>query len=406
MKSFFKPLGFSWLSVLAILLCLARPAISADDWQTQVRTLLKDGALLVADQTGQPILAINPDKALIPASTLKVLTSAAAMEYLGPEYRFVTDFRLSTAGDLWIVGSGDPFLVSEEIDIIARTLKDKGLTRINRLFLDNRFFIANLVLDGTERTLNPYDAYNGALCVNFNTIFVQIGPGRTVTSAEPQTPLTDMAREMALRSGSRGQVRFNLAESPQTCLLYAGDLIKTFLQKAGVEVRGRPEPAVTDPNRVPLFYRHTSTKSLPWLLTQMLEYSNNFMANQIFLTIGAQRYGPPATPEKARRVITDYLTKYRIPQFHVEEGSGLSMRTMVSAKQLLAVLKEFVPHKSVLRRKENYWYKGGSLTGVKTLAGYIETENKGLRPFVIFINHPAVKYDDPDRILELVRNNL
>ncbi|MBF0529718.1 MAG: D-alanyl-D-alanine carboxypeptidase, partial [Deltaproteobacteria bacterium] len=274
-----KILSLAITSMVIFFFASNTPAQAAGDWQTQVRTLLKGGALVVADQTGKPILSINPDKPMMPASTLKILTSAAAMDYLGPDYRFPTDFRLSTTGDLWVVGRGDPFLVSEEIEIIAQLLKEKGLSKINRLILDNRFFVPNLVLDGTERTLNPYDAYNGALCVNFNTIFVQVGPGRTITSAEPQTPLTDMARELAVKSGSRGQVRLNLADSPQTCLLYAGDLIKTFLQKSGVEVRGGLEPAVTDPGQVLLFHRYASSKTLPWLLTQLLEYSNNFMTN-------------------------------------------------------------------------------------------------------------------------------
>ncbi len=97
--------------------------------------------------------------------------------------------------------------MSEELAAIASELKARGLDRVRDILLDRRFFRPGLVLDGTSRSLNPYDAYNGALSVNFNTIFVNVAPDGSVESAEPQTPLTPLAREMAARSGTRGKVR-------------------------------------------------------------------------------------------------------------------------------------------------------------------------------------------------------
>ncbi|MDY6852246.1 MAG: D-alanyl-D-alanine carboxypeptidase, partial [Thermodesulfobacteriota bacterium] len=174
-------------AALALMVLWTGPGAAYENgWRGRVRALARGGAVMAADAAGNILLAHNPDKLLVPASTLKIVTAASALDALGPDYRFVTEFRLSPGSDLYVIGQGDPFLVSEELAVIARKLKSKGLAKVNRIFLDNSFFQKGLALHGTGRSLNPYDAYNGALCANFNTIFVRAGPGRKVVSAEPQ----------------------------------------------------------------------------------------------------------------------------------------------------------------------------------------------------------------------------
>ena len=393
--------------LVALLICLASvvPARS-QDWQQQVRALAKDGAVMVVDGSGQPLLEINTQKRLVPASTLKVVTSSAALDTLGGDYRFVTEFRLSRDNDLYIAGRGDPFLVSEEVQFITRTLKQNGLTSVRNIYLDNTFFTPDLVLHGTGRSLNPYDAYNGALCVNFNTIYVQVGPGGQVSSAEPQTPLTPMALEMARRNKTQGKIRFNLADHPQTCLLYAGDLFKTFLQQAGVDVQGEVGPTLINTQSIPLFYRHLSRENLAGLVTRLFKYSNNFMTNQIFLTMGAEKYGPPATVEKARRAVTDFLARHDLPDLTLEEGSGLSRRTTVTAREMIAVLRYFEPLKELLPGHGRALYKTGSLSDVNAMAGYLVPEQGDALPFVIILNGTHFVRKSRDRILTLLEENL
>ena len=190
--------------LVIICLLLTRAPAGAVSWEDQVRRLAHDGAVLVVDQHDQRLFSLNPDKPLIPASIIKVITSAAALHFLGPDYRFSTDFRLAPNRDLWVVGRGDPFLVSEEIEEAVLRLKAKGLVEIRDLVVDDSYFTPGLVLDGTSRTLNPYDAYNGALCVNFNTISVVIDGAGGVAPGEPQTPLSDMARKLTKKTGARG----------------------------------------------------------------------------------------------------------------------------------------------------------------------------------------------------------
>ena len=402
----FRSRGFVFLLALGLLFITAGRPVAAGDWQSRIKALVKGGALLVTDDRGKVIMSINPDKPLVPASILKVVTSAAALEALGPDYRFVTEFRVSAEQDLYVVGRGDPGLISEELEYIASRLKSQGLIRVRDIYVDNSFFAPKLVLHGTNRSLNPYDAYNGALCVNFNTIYAVVKRNGRVSSAEPQTPLTDMARDLALKSGARGKVRFNLADNPRTCLLYAGDLIKNFLENSGVEISGQVKPCKINPLEIPLFYRHQSRKNLTDYLTDLFKYSNNFMTNQVFLTLGAEKYGPPATVEKARRALAEFQAAHQLPPFHLEEGSGLSRRTKVTATQMTAVLRIFAPYHHLLPNEDRVWFKTGTLSDVKSMVGYLIPGEGRPMTFVIILNGRGYSYKTRELILGLLEENL
>ncbi|MBF0528868.1 MAG: D-alanyl-D-alanine carboxypeptidase [Deltaproteobacteria bacterium] len=377
-----------------------------DKWMDQVRALAGKGAVLVANMDGQSLFSYHADQAFTPASTLKILIAAAVLDYLGPNYRFITEFRLSPNQDLYVIGRGDPWLVSEELAFITQHLKALGLGRVNNIIVDNLFFTPGLILDGTEKSIYPHDAYNGALCVNFNTVSIEVRPDGSMLSGEPQTPLTDLARGLAKKNHAHGKLRFSLSDDPKTGLLYAGELFKSFLQVSGVEVRGQVKPANPEPMEAPLFYRHQSRKDLRWVVEQFLRYSSNFMTNQVFLTMGAERFGSPADAEKARQVIKDYLTKYQIPLFHVEEGSGLSRKTKITATQLSYILRQFKDYRWLLTARDRAYVKTGTLSDVKALAGYLESPLGEPLTFVIILNGSEVKFDTRDRILQLLEENL
>ena len=406
MKRIVNRLIYQWLpTFLLVAVILSSPAWAAPAWHNQVKKLAGRGAVLVAEPGQKPLLSLHPDRKRAPASVLKIITAAAALNYLGPDYRFVTEFYITPEGDLIVVGRGDPYLVSEELNYIGHMLRSKGLTNVRNIYLDNSYFQPNLVLDGTERSLNPYDAYNGALCVNFNTIFALIDRSGRVESAEPQTPITDLGRELALKSGAKGKVRFNLAEHPETCLVYAGDLLKAFFEKNGIRVTGdlKPEPVLVD--RATLVYRHHSRLNLAELIVQMLKYSNNFMTNQVFLTLGAEKYGPPADAAKARRAVSEYLKGLGLSGFHIEEGSGLSRLNQVTARQLMAVLEHFLSYQHLLPVEEGTLVKTGTLSDVKSLAGYIRRAPDRSIPFVILLNG-RYRTSTRTKILEILEENI
>jgi D-alanyl-D-alanine carboxypeptidase/D-alanyl-D-alanine-endopeptidase (penicillin-binding protein 4) len=375
-------------------------------WEDQLIALANGGAVLVADDQSRPIISVNADKALIPASILKIVTAAAGLHYLDPSHRFTTEFSLSHKNDLYVIGKGDPYLVSEELDLIAYQLKSKGLEEVENIYLDDRYFQPDLVLHGTKRSFNPYDAYNGALCVNFNTIFVKIGSDGEVQSAEPQTPLTDLGRRIALKSGLKGEVRINLAESPEKCLQYAGELIKAFLEMRSIQVRGRVAKARGDSAGSPLLYLHRSSRDLAETLREMFKYSNNFIANQIFLSMGATRYGPPATVEKSQTAIADFFGYLGLSPMSVEEGSGLSRRNRISAAQMIKVLDYFRPYRHLLPHEGRAWSKTGTLNDVKSVAGYIVPEHANALSFVIILNGRHLGSRTRERIFHLIEKNV
>lgn len=352
----------------------------------EIARLAGKGAVMATDGS-RVLVSHNKDKPLVPASILKIVTAGAALEELGAGFRFETFFSRTPQGDLLVSGRGDPHLVSEEMAHIARELNARGLKGIRHIFLDNSFFARGLVLHGTNRSLNPYDAYNGALCVNFNTINVRVQSDGTVVSAESQTPLTPLAVRFAKKSGLKGKVRINLSESPEECLIYSGELLKAFLEKEGLEVSGKVMPVEgTAPFGMKPFHVHQSRWTLEELLEKMFRYSNNFMANQIFLAMGASRFGPPATVGKARLVLESYLKAVGIPNLHVEEGSGLSRRTKITAEQMIQVLDRFRPFRHLLDCEADACCKTGTLHDVKSLAGYLIPATGEPLCFVILLN--------------------
>jgi D-alanyl-D-alanine carboxypeptidase/D-alanyl-D-alanine-endopeptidase (penicillin-binding protein 4) len=397
---------YQWLpAFLLAAVVLSTPAWAAPAWHNQVKKLAGRGAVLVAEPGQKPIFSWHPDKKQAPASVLKIITAAAALDYLGPDYRFVTEFYATPENDLIVVGHGDPYLVSEELNYIGHMIRSKGLTSVRNIYLDNSYFQPNLVLDGTERSLNPYDAYNGALCANFNTIFARIDRSGKVESAEPQTPITDLGRKLALKSGVKGKVRFNLVEHPETCLLYAGDLIKAFLEKNGIQVTGDLKPEPMPVSRARLVYRHHSRLNLAELTVQLMKYSNNFMTNQVFLTLGAEKYGPPADAAKARRAVSEFLKGLGLSGFHIEEGSGLSRLNQITAQQLMKVLEHFMPYQNLLPVEEGTLVKTGTLSDVKSLAGYIRRAPDRTIPFVILLNG-RYRTSTRTKILEILELNI
>jgi D-alanyl-D-alanine carboxypeptidase/D-alanyl-D-alanine-endopeptidase (penicillin-binding protein 4) len=134
--------------------------------------------------------------------------------------------------------------------------------------------------------------------------------------------------------------------------------------------------------------RHRSPQNLEEISQAMLKYSTNFTANQVFLTLGLQRFGAPATVEKGQRAMRECLSAIAgWDDFHVEEGSGLSRRNQVSAKQMTALLKIFERYKFLLPEQQGFLAKTGSLRGVNSLAGYF-TVGRDATPvrFVVLIN--------------------
>ena len=141
-----------------------------------------------------------------------------------------------------------------------------------------------------------------------------------------------------------------------------------------------------------LFYQHFSSRSLRDILTDMLRYSNNFIANQLFLTLGAHSSGYPATVANARAHLQQQLAVIYGGQFGSDpqlllmlEGSGLSPAQRSSGTAMLHILEVFKPYAELLPEVDGVLRKSGTLTGVYNFAGYLRGPD-GLYPFVILTN--------------------
>src|SRR6478672_1452840 len=185
--------------VFAVALLLPAPALAGV--KEKVAALTPSGVVLVIDDKGNELIAQNVDKPFVPASVTKLVTAWLAMDVLGADYRFETKFYLDDKRVLYIRGGGDPFLISEELEALAKELVAAiGKEPITGIVLDASYYPSNLRIPGIENTTESYDALNSALAVNFNTI-AAVRKGIRVSSAESQTPIT-RPRSESSRPGS------------------------------------------------------------------------------------------------------------------------------------------------------------------------------------------------------------
>jgi len=292
-----------------------------------------NAGILLSNDKGTILFAQNRSKSFVPASILKILTSLCALHTFGENHRFSTAYILEKGTkNLFIKGFGDPLFISEVIEKLCRDIRLKT-DQLHNIILDQTYFSTPVKIPGRRHTLNPYDAPNGALCANFNTIFFKWSEQeKRIISGEPQTPLLDMFHNDIKKTGLK-QGRIVL--SNQQSLLYPGFLIKTFLEKNKVTVTG------------------------------------NVLQGEFGGTI-------------------DHL---KLNLTTISEGSGLSRKNLVSPDQMIKILIDFMPYYALLNRRDNEYYKTGTLSGVRTRAGYIMGRNKKLYPYVIMVNGKNKGYE-------------
>lgn len=347
----------------------------------------KNDSIFVADPIGRVVLSINPDEPLIPASTLKILTSLVAIHYLGLDYHFATEFYVDHSDNLKIKGYGDPLLVSEVVSGIARELASRA-NRFHNIVLDDSYFVQPLEIPGISNTSEPYDAPNGALCVNFNTVNFK-KENNIYISAEPQTPLLPFALDRVQQSKlNRG--RIVLSHNENECTLYAGHLFQYFLRLEGINPSGKVTTGTVQEETDRLIYRYYSRFSLEEIVIKLLEHSNNFTTNQVLITTGIEVYGPPGTLSKGVRAVTAYAKEIlQLESVYMTEGSGISRANRISARDLYKILDGFAPYRYLMRRDGREYYKTGTLYGISTRAGYMKSADGELYRFVIMINTPG-----------------
>lgn len=340
---------------------------------------------------GNVVGSYNIDQPFVPASTIKILTGLIALEILGPEYRFATGFYIDNERNLYIKGEGDPYLVSENIEIIARQLKEHDINEVNSLLFDDSAFSLESAPSGSTNSDNPYDAHSGALAVNFNALpFVVLADG-TVTSGEEQTPLLPLMNDIA-KQYKKGRYRVNIngfpaAKKYSNTIRYTGELFTAIFKKNGIHIHNSFGVSKVSELATHLF-TYQSDMTVTELVEKSLLYSSNFIANQLYLSSGKRLYGTPATWMKSAKMAKKFIEvrlQLSHSAIHVEDGSGLSRDNKISPSAMLSILNRFEPYSGLLKQADNILVKSGTLTDTYCYAGYFKKES-GLAPFVLFLD--------------------
>jgi len=409
--------------------------------------------------TGEILFEKDADRPLNPASIVKLVTLGAAFHSLGPDYTFKTEFyseampREGRLGDLWIKGYGDPLLVSEEIQRLVEEIRREGWREIaGSVFVDDSYFEpGRQVIYHSEGNGHLYHVLNSPLSLNFNTLEIvarpnQQGHGPAFVETRPPTryvTLLNQTRTTGGRASSldvssspgggglvvTGNIPSRLREvsvrkEVGEPAIYAGTAILEALEQAGFVARSSVSRGNVPPGRM-LIFTHDS-KPLSEIVIGLGKRSNNFIAEQIFLALGARRGGAPGNEIKGREALAEYLSFLGIPgdSYVIDNGSGLSKSTRLSANQVIRVLQDIhqqpwaekaISSLSVGgidgtlkkrfrgRLRGKVFAKTGSLFGVRALAGYIKDGGDPVAFAMIFNgfsrNHVA---QAEEKILEAV----
>jgi D-alanyl-D-alanine carboxypeptidase/D-alanyl-D-alanine-endopeptidase (penicillin-binding protein 4) len=372
--------------------CSAAPAIGADPGLDPLRSQLdrslaaralggaQISALVVDRETGGELFARDPDRALVPASNLKILTAIAALAVYGPAHRFSTEIlaKGEPGGDgaidaLYVRGGGDPSLTSEQWWRLAADLRIRGIRRVRGdLVLDDTLFDAERWHPSWgEATSRAYHAPVGALSANYGAFLVAVesapAPGGPVrVSVDPPVPYLRV--ENLAQTGARGspesiEVHRELAGDFERIVVagsipagseflelwrsvanparYAGAVLRMQLEANGIAVEGGVRVEKT-PDTASSLYRFEG-QSLAEITRLFLKNSNNFIAESLVKSMGASSAVGPVQGswEKGIAAQARALESLGLDTggLRLVDGSGLSYENRTSARLLVSALR-------------------------------------------------------------------
>jgi D-alanyl-D-alanine carboxypeptidase/D-alanyl-D-alanine-endopeptidase (penicillin-binding protein 4) len=407
--------------------------------------IFDDAGLVVLASDGTPLFARNARVPMTPASTLKLLIAATALDEFGPARRFDSSFVALAPpvdgvieGPLWLVGGGDPLLRSDDLRGGVGALVRAGVRRvIGGLVVDTTAFSGpeqNPMWDRADLQ-EDYAAGTSALSLDGNVVEFRVTPGAVGEAARidvvPRNPnvgyhgsivtgySTDLniervaSADKTLRRNDfaiSGRIGAGVRQSFYLPVLgiaaYAGGAAQAMLQDRGIELAGGLRPGEAPLAAVTLWLHH----SLPLgaLVREMLVFSDNHTAEQLLRVVGFER-ARSGTERAGIRVERAYLVRTEVPTagMNIVDGSGLSPNDRTPALVLAMVVQRatrrsagdallrglpLVGVEGTVRRHELHAAlgraraKSGHIEGVNALAGTLATRRHGRIAFAFIVN--------------------
>jgi D-alanyl-D-alanine carboxypeptidase/D-alanyl-D-alanine-endopeptidase (penicillin-binding protein 4) len=447
--------GLSLLLCLTSLGAFAAPS-DRDSLRKAVDALLAQQPLSAAHvgvevealDDGQVVYSKNADDLLNPASNTKLITSAAALLRLGPEYRFSTDYlsdkpmQKGRVGVLYVKGRGDPAVTTERLEGLVSDLWHRGLRTVGDLVLDDGFFDREEFGPGWEQETSDkaWAAGVGALALNHDSVAIYISPGdrvgakaRIEVDPDSRDYFTVESRVTTVRSEGRRKLRpHTVAEGERTRIVvegriarnadttvlfrrvgdptfYYGQTLRALLERRGIRVTGKVRRGAA-PADAALIQSYDSP-ALAEIVRDMNKVSSNFIAEMLVKTLGAELKGAPGTWPKGIEVTQDLLAELGIARgtYTLRNGSGLNDTNRFTARQMATLLQgvwkrfpvaaEFVASLGIAARDGTMRLrmegtdaagrlraKTGTLEHVTALSGYVQSLGGERFVFSVLVN--------------------
>ncbi len=435
---------FLWTAILLPQLAFAlESGVLPDEVRNAMRAhkAPSSGVSIYVQEVGAAdlLLQVNAEKPRNPASSIKLLTTWAALESLGPAWTWTTEAYIEGEvangvlnGDLIFKGYGDPYFITERLWRFQRQLRYRGINEINGdLVIDNSYFDIpasdSSAFDGEG--LRSYNVAPDAFLVNFQALHMTFDPdpkrNRVRVIADPMpanltienrlrlvngrcggyqngisvTAPDELNRDRLVISGKFGRSceQYDMTRSALTAPTFAYGVFKSLWEETGGVFNGELRMG-TAPEEAEPFYSAESPP-LADVITYINKFSNNVMARQLFLTMGAEMESLPGTLDKSRNAVRLILKRHDLEfdELLLENGSGLSRKSRIAAANLGAVLQhaaespwiaEFISSMSLpgldgtLRKRFTHeaatgrmHLKTGRLRDVYTTAGYVHADS-------------------------------
>ncbi|MCM1338394.1 MAG: D-alanyl-D-alanine carboxypeptidase/D-alanyl-D-alanine-endopeptidase [Muribaculaceae bacterium] len=400
--------------------------------------------------SGNTVYSLNDKTPRVPASTLKLVTSAAALDILGEDYKYETVLYKSTNNDLYLKLSGDPTFGGGDLNQLISAAKEKEIEP-KTFYLDDTAFDTVEWGEGWQwdDEMNPlmpkFSIYN----IDKNLLKIEVSPTANkmpaVISVKPFYPITfinlittDTTAPTSIKFDKNTEVAANLLNASGT--VAKQHLVMMPVPNPKMNFRLRLEAAIRakkleyfspiNYSKLPesnVYVVDSVEHEIGGILRAILKSSNNLYAETLFKTAGAIYSNSIGSRENSLKMLADYFAKIGVnaEDIKVVDGSGVSKNNIVTAefmtdflvkksadenfeafKVMLPTPGEGTLKNRMLYFKDNLYAKTGTLSDSSSIAGYITSRRGKVYAFDIMINDAKTSSSDKKNIEEQILRNI